>query len=215
MTEKKCVILSFGFDSSVVLRAYSKYNLGGGDSLGLVVSKEENTRREAAIKEVESFLSSLRSRGVDIDLSVLRVEAGNIEAIVTQVADFITQEGYSYYLEATGGLRSVCVALTILGILLKNHISDFHTIDDSNGKIVRVPLPYSGYELSDTKKKILSLIKSLREVKTRDIAKSMDKNISTINRHLGEMEKNLLIERDSRYNAVYRLTYIGEVSLKG
>lgn len=215
MPEKKCVILSFGFDSSVVLRAYSKYNLGGGDCLALVVSKEENARRDTAIKEVESFLSSLRSRGVDIEMSVLRVEASSIEAVVTQVADFIAQEGYSYYLEATGGLRSVCAALTILGILLKDRISDFHTIDDSSGKIVRVPLPYSGYELSGTKREILSLIKSKGEVRTRDIARSMNKNISTINRHLTELEKNLLIERDSRYNAVYRLTYIGEVSLKG
>lgn len=215
MSEKKCVILSFGFDSSVVLRAYSKYNLGSNDCVVLVVPEEENLRADAAVKDVESFLSSLKSRGVNIDLKILKVDASSIEKTIMAVADFMKEnKEYEYSIEATGGLRSVCVALTILGCLFKTSISNFHTINDASGQIIDVPLPKFYIDLPKTKKEIMRLLYMKEEANTKYIASQLNKDISTVSRHLTDLENNFVVKRDTKYGANYRLTYIGEVLIK-
>lgn len=215
MSEKKCVILSFGFDSSVVLRAYSNYNLGSKDCLVLVVPEEENLRADAAVKDVESFLYSLKSRGVNINLEILKVDASSIEKTIMAVADFMKEnEDYTYSIEATGGLRSVCVALTILGCFFKTSISSFHTINDASGQIIEVPLPNFDFDISDTKKEVIRLLYMKEEASAKYIASWLNKDISTVNRHLSDLEKNFVVKRDTRYKANYRLTYIGKLLIK-
>lgn len=211
---KKCVMMSFGFDSSVMLRAYSEYDLESEDKVVLVVPMEENARSDSAVKDVESFLSSLRSRGVDIGLDILKVNANDIEESVTRIVDFLGQTDRPCYLEATGGVRSICVALTIVGTLLNTEVSGFRTINEANGQIISVSLPCFDYKISNTKKEILNSLLREGSATTKHLSTNLGRDVSTINRHLSELEKQFLVERDSKYDAEYRLTYIGKVLLK-
>lgn len=211
---KKCVILSFGFDSSIVLTAYSKYDLESGDCIAFIIPNEKNARAESAIKSVESFLSNLKSRGVDIDLKILEVDANSIEKIILKISDFILQNDYVYYLEATGGIRSICVALTISAILLYPKIASFSTINEANGNIINVSLPYFNLVISGAKKEILNLLLNKGNATTKTIATSLHKDISTVSRHLSELEESFIVEKDSKYDADYKLTYVGYIVAK-
>lgn len=208
---RKCVILSFGFDLSGVLRSYSHFSLKTGDMFVLVIPKPPNPRNESAVKDVEGFISGLKSKGVNIDLEVLSVDASDVESIVKNIGTLINQGGYEYHLEATGGVRSVCVALTILGILFKPKISSFRTINEANGHISQVNLPVSDHDFPRTKMMILSYLKERGSATTKQISEKLGKDISTINRHLSELEKRYLAEKDSSYDAKYSLTYVGEI----
>jgi len=208
---KKCVIISFGFDLSGVFRAYSEYSLKRGDLIVLVLPEPVSPRNESAVKDVESFLSGLKSKGVDIDKEVLGVDANDIGSIVEDIGEIIKEQKYQYYLEATGGIRSVCVAFTILGIIFKDKIEFFRTINEANGYITEVSLPTCASDISSTKRKILYLLKKQSGLTTKDLANELDKNVSTISRHLSELEHRFLVKKDSEYDARYNLTYVGKV----
>lgn len=206
--------MSFGFDSSIVLTAYAKYNLESGDSIVFVVPSEKNVRSESAIKSVESFLASLKSRGVDIGLIILNVDANNPEKTILKISDFILRNDNIFYIEITGGVRSICVALTIIAILLRPKISSFRTINEASGNIIDIYPPYFNLIISDTKREILNLLLNKDRATTKNIATSICKDISTVNRHLSELEEYFLVEKDSKYDAGYKLTYIGYITAK-
>jgi len=206
----KCVIISFGFDSSIVLRAYSEYQLSTGDTITLVTYRKENQRTTSAIKDVENFLSSLTSRGLNINLQVLTVEADNIERTVTTISDYIKKRNQDYHLEVSGGPRSICVSLIITGILLKPRIKTASTINEATGHRPGIPLPCLDYRMSHTKKKILQIIEQREKATAKQIANDLGRDTSTITRHLKELETQKLVHRDSNYNSQYTATYIAK-----
>ncbi len=208
---KNCVILSFGFDLSGVLRSYSHFSLKSGDRFVLVIPKPSNPRNESAVKDVEGFISGLKSKGVDIDLKVLSVNASDVESIVRDIGNLLNKGDYDYHLEATGGVRSVCVALSILGILFKPKISSFRTINEANGHITKVDLPICDHEFPKTKKRIIDYLKREGSTTTKQLSDDLGKDTSTISRHLSELERKYLVKKDSAYDAKYSLTYVGDI----
>lgn len=208
---RKCVILSFGFDLSGVLRAYSHFSMRSGDLFLLIIPKPINHRNESAVKDVEGFISGLQSKGVNINMDVLTVDASDVESIVKEIVGHIKNGGYEYHLEATGGVRSVCVALTVLGIIFKSNISSFRTINEANGKIASVDLPDCEHDFPKTKQNIVRFLREKGSATTKQISQYLIKDVSTVNRHLSELEKKHIVVKDSDYDAKYSLTYVGEV----
>ncbi|MDI6718592.1 MAG: CRISPR-associated CARF protein Csa3 [Methanomicrobiales archaeon] len=213
--QRKTVIVPFGFDASIVFRGYSRFSLGDGDRLVLLTPKEKNPRKDAAIQDVESFLKSLTSRGIGIACDVIEVDTSDVGGVVTKVAEIVTaNRGFQYYLDASAGVRSLCVALTIAAILLKSRITGFFTFDESTSRTLEVKVPACAYRLTNTKKEILKTVQRYREMKAKDLAKAMGKDLSTISRHVTELEEANLIGRETRYDSNYRLTYYGSLILK-
>lgn len=209
--KNKCVILSYGFDSAVVLRAYSFYGLGTGDVAVLVVPQNLDRRSEAAIKEAEAFFSSLRTRGIDIKLHTISVDADQIEEIILKLARYIVANDFEYYIEASGGVRSICIGLFLGAIFLNTRINEFNVINESTGKVFKVPIPNLNIALSDIKKDILKAIKERGELLPKAIAELLNKDISTINRHLGELERKGLVQKNRTYRGTYKLTILGKM----
>jgi len=213
---RRCLIVPFGFDASIVLRGCSRFSLGDGDRIVLLVPTGGNPRRDAAIEDVKGFLKSLNSRGITIGYEVLEVDCTDIGGVVMKVAEIMSSgdKGLRYYIDASAGVRSLCVALTIAAILLKPKISGFYTIDESTGRTFEVKLPACTLRLTNTKREILELVYRNRVMKARSIARTLGRDSSTIHRHLVELAEANLLESDASYDASYRLTYTGRLALK-
>lgn len=205
-------MLSFGFDTGIVMRTLSDYSLMSGDTIVLVVPDGENERKRSSIEEVRRFLSSLGERGLLLSLDVLEVNDVDVEDCVRRIASYIiSHEKSQLHLEATGGVRSICTAMVIAGVLMGDRVESFATQSEAASKKVFAPLPMCGSELTKPK---LELIDVLAEspMPLKKLASWVKKDVSTVSRHLDELERRGLVKKESDgYMSNYALTPYGDV----
>jgi CRISPR locus-related DNA-binding protein len=210
----KTVILSFGFDVGIVMRTLSDYSLRSGDSIVLVVPDDDSEKKISSIKEVEKFVSTLAERGLSLSLKIMEVDDQNIEESVMKICEYmLSHPDNEFYLEASGGVRSICTAITITAMLMGNMVKSFATLSEAASKKMFVDVPPYDNTLSDAKMVLLGLLSKPLTIK--EISSRMKKNISTVSRHLEELEKKKLVRKDGEgYGCRYSLTPYGRIALQ-
>ncbi|RLE85718.1 MAG: hypothetical protein DRJ39_01165 [Thermoprotei archaeon] len=208
----RVLIFSLGFDISGVVSALTSMPLKSGDELVFVIPRKDNERSIRARGEIENFLRLLSTRGLRLNYRYLMVNEENIEDILKELFNLITNSSGDIYIEATGGVRSIVVAMTIAAIIFRDKIKEFHTIAETTGNRVKVPLvPYDIFRLDKVDRQILKLAFECGGVITTPyIEEQLEIPKSTATRRLHKLREKGLLIQIAKKPARFSLTSIGE-----
>jgi len=208
------VLLSLGFDATAFITALNALSLQTGDRVIFVIPKTQTERAKQTRSEVEALLSTLAARGVKLDYKFLEVDEEDVLAAVASIAsEALSSE--EVYVEATGGVRSLVVALTLTAVLLQDRVKALHTFAESTGRRVKAPILAPGYlELSETERKILELADPKGLITLPYTADQLNLTEPTASRRLRELERKHLLQRVTERPATYRVTPLGSLALQ-
>ncbi|RLE63766.1 MAG: hypothetical protein DRJ38_06795 [Thermoprotei archaeon] len=208
----KVLIFNLGFDISGVVSAITSMPLKSGDKLVFIIPRKDDDRSIRARRDIENFLRLLSTRGLELEYRYLRVNEENIEGILKDLFKLILDSQDEVYLEATGGVRSIVVAMTIAAIVLRDKIKEFHTVAETTGNRVKVPLmPYDIFRLDEVDRQILKLAsESGGVVTTPYVEEQLGIPKSTATRRLHKLKEKSLLVQIGKRPATFSLTSIGE-----
>lgn len=211
---KKRLYISLGFDVTNLLSGLLDRGFSNGDSLVLIVPKNRSERNEEAIKRIELLLSELGMRGCRISMDILELdEHSPLEALKVLISHIKEWDGDTY-LDAVGGLRVLCVIMTIASILMPKKNVYLTSIAENSGKRVEIPqisLP-SLISLSRAKLDVLKAVKR-GNGNMEGLGKLLNKDKGTVSRHLMSLEEMGLIERIHMKPAEYVISGLGDIIL--
>ncbi len=207
----KTIIFSLGFDISGIISALTTMPLETGDKLVFIIPSRDTERSIRARQEIENFLNILAIRGMKLNHTYLRVNEEDIQEMLRDIMKVILDSEGEVYIEATGGLRSIIVALTLAAVILRKKIAAFHTIAESSGKRISISLiDPNPLDLDKIDVEILKLAASLKgEITTPYVEVMLNLTKPTATRRLHKLlEKGLLVSI-ARKPAKYKLTPLG------
>jgi len=210
----KRLYVSLGFDVTNLLGSLLDRGFGSGDSLVLIVPKNRSERNREAIRKVELLLSELGSRGYRIDMTTLELDEHNpLESLKTLIQHIKEWDGETY-LDAVGGLRVLCVIMAIAALLVPKKNVYLTSVAENSGKRVDIP-QISLSLLSSLTGANVDVLRAIKKgyITMEKLEKVLNKDRSTLSRHLTSLEEIGLIERVCSRPAEYRLTDAGEVVL--
>jgi len=196
---KNALLLTLGFDEKFCYRAILRHGISEGDKIVLVTAKIVN-RVKKAYDWVKTFVNTSYSN-VEMKLIELNVEdtIGSIKKVLEILEEL---EGYHIVINLSGGMRilSFIVLLSLLFKEIRNAVIEIE-LEDFSG-IVRIPvilltLPSIKEKLGEEKIKILKTIRDGKN-NVKSIAEYLNKDQSTIRRHISSLKKLGLIEYEKR-----------------
>ena len=207
----KRLYISLGFDVTNLLGSLFDRGFGSGDSLVLIIPKNRSERNEEAIKGVELLLSELRSRGCKIDMEILELDEHmpleSLRLLITHIKEWDGE----VYLDAVGGLRVLCVIMTIATLLVPKRDVHLTSIAENSGRRVGIPRMSLSLLVYLTRAKLDVLVAIDGCGYIEELEKALGKNKSTLSRHLTSLEGMGLIEKIQHRPAEYRITGLGEL----
>ncbi len=212
----KTIIFSLGFDISGIVSTLTNISLEPEDKLIFLIPSRDTDRSLQARKEIESFLNLLAVRGLKLNYTYLKVNEEDIQEMLKVIIEVILNNKGEIYIEAIGGLRSIVVAMTIAAILLRNKIVSFHTIAESSGKRISVPLiEPTVLNLDHIDLEILKLAAFLKGKITAPYAEiELRLSKPTITRRLRRLAKKGLLISTVKKPATYELTPLGWLAIR-
>jgi len=196
---KNALLLTLGFDEKFCYRAILRHGISEGDKIVLVTAKIVN-RVKKAYDWIKTFVNTSYSN-VEMKLIELNVEdtIGSIKKVLEILEEL---EGYHIVINLSGGMRilSFIVLLSLLFKEIRNAVIEIE-LEDFSG-VVRIPvilltLPSIKEKLSEEKIKILKTIRDGKN-NVKSIAEYLNKDRSTIRRHISSLKKLGLIEYEKR-----------------
>lgn len=210
--KNKCILIPIGFDLSGVFRVFSEYCLQTGDKIIFVFPSAENERGRATKADIEKTLLTFASRGIKIAYEIMTVNENNFAETLKQLCEKVIEvKEYDVFVEITGGLRVICVALAIITVLMPEHIKKTFVVTETSGKRLEVPIISIINDLTQVERNLLCKISS--GATTIDaLSVQLNKERSTLSRQLENLTKAGLIERHKKGRVQkYNLTTIGEI----
>jgi len=196
---KNALLLTLGFDEKFCYRAILRHGISEGDKIVLVTAKIVN-RVKKAYDWIKTFVNTSYSN-VEMKLIELNVEdtIGSIKKVLEILEEL---EGYHIVINLSGGMRilSFIVLLSLLFKEIRNAVIEIE-LEDFSG-VVRIPvilltLPSIKEKLGEEKIKILKAIRDGKN-NVKSIAEYLNKDQSTIRRHISSLKKLGLIEYEKR-----------------
>jgi len=196
---KNALLLTLGFDEKFCYRAILRHGISEGDKIVLVTAKIVN-RVKKAYDWIKTFVNTSYSN-VEMKLIELNVEdtIGSIKKVLEILEEL---EGYHIVINLSGGMRilSFIVLLSLLFKEIRNAVIEIE-LEDFSG-VVRIPvilltLPSIKEKLGEEKIKILKTIRDGKN-NVKSIAEYLNKDRSTIRRHISSLKKLGLIEYEKR-----------------
>ena len=196
---KNALLLTLGFDEKFCYRAILRHGISEGDKIVLVTAKIVN-RVKKAYDWIKTFVNTSYSN-VEMKLIELNVEdtIGSIKKVLEILEEL---EGYHIVINLSGGMRilSFIVLLSLLFKEIRNAVIEIE-LEDFSG-VVRIPvilltLPSIKEKLGEEKIKILKAIRDGKK-NVKSIAEYLNKDQSTIRRHISSLKKLGLIEYEKR-----------------
>lgn len=196
---KNALLLTLGFDEKFCYRAILRHGISEGDKIVLVTAKIVN-RVKKAYDWIKTFVNTSYSN-VEMKLIELNVEdtIGSIKKVLEILEEL---EGYHIVINLSGGMRilSFIVLLSLLFKEIRNAVIEIE-LEDFSG-VVRIPvilltLPSIKEKLGEEKIKILKTIRDGKN-NVKSIAEYLNKDQSTIRRHISSLKKLGLIEYEKR-----------------
>jgi len=196
---KNALLLTLGFDEKFCYRAILRHGISEGDKIVLVTAKIVN-RVKKAYDWIKTFVNTSYSN-VEMKLIELNVEdtIGSIKKVLEILEEL---EEYHIVINLSGGMRilSFIVLLSLLFKEIRNAVIEIE-LEDFSG-VVRIPvilltLPSIKEKLGEEKIKILKTIRDGKN-NVKSIAEYLNKDQSTIRRHISSLKKLGLIEYEKR-----------------
>ncbi|PSN89775.1 hypothetical protein B9Q03_08195 [Candidatus Marsarchaeota G2 archaeon OSP_D] len=206
----KALVFTLGFDVTHVLTRLTEIGLEGKERLIFILPKNKKERAEASVTAMQAHINALNSRGFKLSGEFLRVEEHDFLKAVSEL--YHKLESFDeLYIELSGGLRILNLALYTASLLLGGKIRQMSTKLETDGSTVTLtrppPLILKQYEKT--------LLEALRQEKTiPELSKEIKKSKTSVYRTLEKLEANGLVGSSGTHPTKYVITTIGELILK-
>jgi CRISPR locus-related DNA-binding protein len=210
----KRIYINFGFDISGVVSSISSLGIDSNDEVIIIVPMTKNERSEHARAQLKDFFNTLIQKGIDFKYRYLEVNETDITNTIKNIINDTKNWNNDIYFEATGGVRSIIVAMVIAATILGNKVKSLYTIAETKGKRVKAYIPPLFPPIIDHKdQKILKHIGN-KTVLLEDITKELKIPKSTLSRRLRKLQKMGIVERIGLKPASFKTTLLCELLTK-
>ena len=212
-------VITLGFEEKFAVRMITRHGLDKGDRL-LLVTGPRTPQSERAV----SFLSEFARRyyGGEVAVEVEEVRVAGFVELVRRLYDLVSARargGERVVFNLSGGMRALCLAaLAAAQLLSSRYPVEVELETEDSSALVEVPkallaLPRTLSSMGREKLEVLAAL-SRGAKPARELAGELDKDETTVRRHLQELAEAGLVEEAGRRPKSYRLTGLGELVLK-
>jgi CRISPR locus-related DNA-binding protein len=203
------LIMTLGFEPGPLIRAVASYNLKTGASIIVFTPSFKDDRTERAYLELKKICDII-FKDAQVNLQEVKVDPTNfIEAVkyVRTLLNKFTDKHVSICL--SGGMRALCLVVYTAYLMLEWQYNPNVEVY-LEGRAERLIIPpihkIIKAEISDEKLNILRLLSQYKQLSAGDIANLMQKDRSTVYRHVQSLLKNGFVRQKGR---IYELTELG------
>ncbi len=208
---KTTLIATLGFDEKFCYRAILRHGIKEGDEI-ILITAEKVEKVEKAYEWIKKLIQTSFSEKVRVQLFEVNVE--NAEEAIKNVLEIIKKVDGRAIVNLSGGMRVLVVIVLLACILASMNVKveiekeDLSGVIDFQSNLIRlVKSPPTATELE-----ILRLIE-MGSNSVQEIAKRLEKDESTVRRHLIELEKSGLITAEKRKPLIVKLTNLARLFL--
>ncbi len=192
---KSALIVTLGFDEKFCYRAILRNEIKDGDTIILLTAGVVD-KVKRAYELVERFVSTTYS---DVEVKLLEVNPNDFVSGVSRVLKLLRElKDSRIIVNLSGGMRALSLmvycALTLADKKAKIEIEleDFSGVVEIPSEILSLPRALS--RLSDEKIRLLKVLKEKEVMRVKEIASVLRKDITTIRRHIYDLEVAGLVE---------------------
>jgi len=203
------LIMTLGFEPGPLIRAVASYNLKTGASIIVFTPSFKDDRTERAYLELKKICDII-FKDAQVNLQEVKVDPTNfIEAVkyVRTLLSKFTDKHVGICL--SGGMRALCLVVYTAYLMLEWQYNPNVEVY-LEGRAERLIIPpvhrIIKAEISDEKLNILRLLSQYKQLSVGDIANLMQKDRSTVYRHVQSLLKNGFVRQKGR---IYELTELG------
>jgi CRISPR locus-related DNA-binding protein len=203
------LIMTLGFEPGPLIRAVASYNLKTGASIIVFTPSFKDDRTERAYLELKKICdiilkdSQANLQKVEVDLTDFTEAVKHVKTLLSK----FTNKYVSICL--SGGMRALCLAVYTAYLMLEWQYNPNIEVY-LEGRIERLIIPpihrVIKAEISEEKLNILRLLSQYKQLSAGNIANLMQKDRSTVYRHLQSLLKNGFVKQKGK---IYELTELG------
>ncbi|MHC1637480.1 MAG: CRISPR-associated CARF protein Csa3 [Candidatus Nezhaarchaeales archaeon] len=218
MTEPlDALIMTLGFEPGPLIRAVASHNLKPGSSIIIltpVFDGKREERGERAYLELERICSMMLGEA-NITVKRVDIELTDLTLAINQVKELLSNYVLKYVaISLSGGMRALCLATYIAYLLVKWEKTPLIEIQlEGRAESLEVPPLHTilTLDISEERKNILKVLLEKGPLTIADIAPLVQKDRSTVYRHLTSLTKLNLVQQRGRF---YELTSLGKIIAK-
>ncbi|MEM0330943.1 MAG: CRISPR-associated CARF protein Csa3 [Candidatus Bathyarchaeia archaeon] len=208
---KTTLIATLGFDEKFCYRAILRHGIKEGDEI-ILITAEKVEKVEKAYEWIKRLIQTSFSEKVNIRLFEVSVESP--EEAIKRVVEIIKSVEGRIVVNLSGGMRAL-VAIVLIACIIADvnarielEKEDFSGIVEFHSQLIKlIKSPPTGVEFE-----ILKLIeRGFKRV--NEIAKELEKDESTIRRHLMGLTRDGLVEAEKKKPLVLKLTGLAKLFL--
>jgi len=218
-------VLSVGFEEKFAVRTLTRHGLDIGDKLVLVTGPRVE-KVDRTISFIQDFIEKYYGRGIELKVFELDFKEGFIYP-VTRLVEFLMNWGSKYssiIVNLSGGMRAVVLTLALTSMLVSCKIKgkllveleteDSATLLKFEEGLLGLPVILSELEIRGTKalSEILNVLRS-RALTVVALAQLLEKDPSTIRRHLLRLERLGIVQATPLRPRSYTITPLGRLLL--
>jgi len=196
---KKALILTLGFDEKFCYRAITRHKISEGDKIVLITATLVEKVRKA-YEWIKAFVSASYS---NVEVRLVELDVRDILGSLGKVSKILNEyKNYDLIINLSGGMRilSFIVLFSIILSDIRNLKLEIE-LEDFSG-VIEIPtsllsLPMIKASIGKEKLTILRLIKEGKN-DVKSISNALNKDESTVRRHLQTLHKLGLIEVEKK-----------------
>ena len=210
---RTALILTLGFDEKFCYRAILRHGIKEGDKIILITAGLVEKVRKAY-----EWIKAFVERSYDVEVRLIRIDVKNFTKAIREVMHILDEfKGYNLIVNLSCGMRALAVIMLlalmikpIRNVKLEIELEDFSGLIEIPQHLLRIH--EIRQNLTDEKIEILKLIaQGLKDVKS--LSKALKKDVSTIRRHISNLEELGLVEVEKRKPLKVKTTELANLIL--
>ena len=211
---KTALILTLGFDEKFCYRAILRHGIKEGDKIILITAGLVEK-----VKKAYEWIKAFVERSYDVEVRLIQIDVKDFTKAIREVMHILDEfKGYNLIVNLSGGMRALAVIMLlalmikpIRNVKLEIELEDFSGLIEIPQHLLRIH--EIKQNLTDEKIEILKLIaQGLKDVKS--LSKALKKDVSTIRRHISNLEELGLVEVEKRKPLKVKTTELANLMLE-
>jgi len=212
MTEPlDALVMTLGFEPGPLIRATASYSLRPKASIVVLTPSFKDERVERAYLELRKICGIL-FKDIEVNFQKIEVNLSDFSTAVKQIRELlINLANQRVALCLSGGMRVLCIATYTAYLMVEWQYPPSIEIHlEGRAERILVPPIHNVFKLNITEEKlaILKLLSRYGGLSIGDVASIMQKERSTVYRHLSNLVKIGLVSQRGR---LYELTNLGRM----
>ncbi|MGB9622230.1 MAG: CRISPR-associated CARF protein Csa3 [Candidatus Bathyarchaeia archaeon] len=195
---RKLIVATIGFEEKFMIRAITRHGLDRGDQI-LLLTGPSTEKSMNTVNLIRGFITKYYDK--DVVVHVKEVPVNDFLASVLAIKQSINErskESVDVIVNLSGGMRILVIAtllalatLNLRNVLIEIETEDYSSIVNIPAEILLLGRPKLSRRLLDI---LRILIESQEPLSVNEIAEKLQRDASTIRRHLIKLRKMKLVE---------------------